>query len=122
MTKHNPKNTYHDNTPQPIQPANKKDPILNLLIRQKQFLGQGWVRPSATKISFNGNPLIIITLSCQTYQIIDFLKAVDPHNPLTFQDDKDNDKYIHKYTNLTCLKDPPCAIFLKSMRGQGYQI
>ena len=44
-----------------------------------------------------------------------FLKAHDPHNPLTLQDDKDNDKYTHKYTNQKCLKDPSCAIFLKSM-------
>ena len=34
----------------------------------------------------------------QTYQIIYFLKAHDPHNPLTLRDDKYNDKYTHKYT------------------------
>ena len=31
----------------------------------------------------------------QTYQIIYFLKAHDPHNPLTHRDDKDSDKYTH---------------------------
>ena len=32
------------------------------------------------------------------------LKAHDPHNPLTHRDDKDNDKYTHKYTNEKCFK------------------
>ena len=32
-------------------------------------------------------------------EIIYFLKAHDPHNLLTLRDDKDNEKYTHKYTH-----------------------
>ena len=56
----------------------------------------------------------------ETHRTIHFLKARDPCYPPTRRDDKDKDKYTHKYTkshkytNTKCLEDPTCAIFLKS--------
>ena len=58
------------------------------------------VSPSVRNKNFNQwKSTINHYIISQTYQIIYFLKAPDPHNPLTLRDDKDNDKYAHKYTN-----------------------
>ena len=64
------------------------------------------VPSAARKVFFSTNGFTInhyITMSDLSDHIF-FLKAHDPFNPLTHRDDKDNDKYTHKYTNEKCFK------------------
>ena len=72
------------------------------------FLGPWWplrVPRSSVRLSVCPQQKFQITeihyksLHYHVRPIKSFLKANDPHNPLTLRDDKDNDKYKHKYTN-----------------------